>query len=187
VSWQVDVVDTGDATLTGGRLQRLAPYLKDEGAFMVTYGDGLADVDLRALLAFHRRHGRIATLTAVHPPAQSRVLAVAGDCVAGFRTPESTGWVNGGFFVFEPALFDYLGGDYDTLEARALTRLAAEGELMAYRHDGFWQCMDTPQERDLLDGLWRSGDAPWTQAPKVAAATNRRARRSSEYTRLVTV
>jgi glucose-1-phosphate cytidylyltransferase len=165
--WQVQVVDTGDNTLTGGRIQRLAPHLRGEGTFMVTYGDGLADVDLEALLAFHRGHGRIATLTAVHPPVQARTLAIEGDNLTGYREPKSTARVNGGFFVFEPAIFDYLGGDGDTLEARALTQLATDGELMAYRHDGFWQCMDTPRERDLLEAMWAGQAAPWAQ-PAIA-------------------
>jgi glucose-1-phosphate cytidylyltransferase len=141
---------------------------------MVTYGDGLADVDLNALLAFHRSHGRLATLTAVRPPpSKAALLSLHGDEVGGVQHCSRTGWINGGFFVFEAGVLDYLGGDGDTLEASALTRLASDGELMAYRHDGFWQCMDTSQERDLLEDLWRSGRAPWTdREPSQAASRN---------------
>jgi glucose-1-phosphate cytidylyltransferase len=168
--WRVEVVDTGAETMTGGRLLRLAPRLED-GTFMCTYGDGLADVDLRALLAFHRRHGRIATLSAVRPPLRTRQLAFDGNVVAGVRA-EAPGRVNGGYFVFEAALLGYVAAESEPLETGALTRLAAAGELMAYRHDGFWQCMDTAAERDLLEGLWRSGQGPWVPSEAGAAATD---------------
>jgi glucose-1-phosphate cytidylyltransferase len=162
-SWRVEVVDTGEATLTAGRVARLKPQLAGE-RFMLTYGDGLSDVDLRALLAFHRSHGRLATLTGVHPPlSRTGLLSLEEDSVLGPRACVAPGWVNGGFFVFEAGIFDYLGGDRDTLEASALVRLARAGELMAYRHDGFWQCMDTLPERELLEALWRSGGAPWAK------------------------
>lgn len=161
--WSIDLVDTGEKTMTGGRIRRLAHVL--DGTFMATYGDGVADVDLHALLAFHRSHGRIATLTAVHPPERSTRMLLDADEVSGFRhMNRGDGWINGGYFVFEPEIFDYLGGDADPLESVALTRLAREGQLMAYRHDGFWQCMDTVAERDLLEGMWRSGDAPWASS-----------------------
>jgi glucose-1-phosphate cytidylyltransferase len=161
--WQVDLVDTGAETMTGGRLRRLRPYLQD-GTFMLTYGDGVSDVDATELLRFHRSHGRIATLTAVHPPERTTRLVLGGDHVSGFRsTDQGDGWINGGFFVFEPAIFDYLSGDSDSLESIALTRLAREGELMAYQHGGFWQCMDTVVERNLLENIWASGRAPWAR------------------------
>ena len=175
--WRVRIVDTGDKTLTGGRLLRLAPVLEDGGTFMVTYGDGLADVDLRALLRFHKRHGRIATLTAVQPPA-TKYLGVEEGRVASLADGEGAGWVNGGFFIFKPGLFDYIDGDYETLEEGALTRLAAAGELMAYRHAGFWQCMDTPKERELLERLWQAGSAPWACRPDINAGLPRSRERS---------
>ena len=172
----VDLCDTGHETMTGGRLLRLAPRLRDAGTFMLTYGDGLADVDLRALLDFHRGHGRLATVTAVHPPAQ-RTLATGPDQrVVGFEDLSHV-WVSGGFFVFEPAVLDYISGDASILEAEALARLADAGELMAYRHPGFWQCMDTTQERDYLEALWRDGRAPWARKNSSTPATNRSRRR----------
>ena len=164
VNWDVSLVDTGEKTMTGGRLRRLAPHLSGE-TFMVTYGDGLADVDIAELLAFHRSHGRIATLTAVQPPERSTRMVLDQDRVAGFQHSDcGDGWINGGFFVFEPELFDYLGDDTDTLEVAALSRLARDGQLMSFRHEGFWQCMDTVMERDLLESLWRGGQAPWLMA-----------------------
>jgi glucose-1-phosphate cytidylyltransferase len=159
--WRVGVVDTGDETMTGGRLLRLAAGLQDGGTFMTTYGDGLADVDLCGLLEFHRRHGRIATLTAVRPPHRRQLEVIEGRVAGLDEAACAEEWVNGGFFVFEPGLFDYIRGDGETLEAGALTRLARAGELMAYRHAGFWQCMDTPREKELLERIWRSGEAPW--------------------------
>jgi glucose-1-phosphate cytidylyltransferase len=166
--WQVDLVDTGAETMTGGRLRRLRPYLQD-GTFMLTYGDGVSSVDAEELLRFHRSHGRIATLTAVHPPERTTRLVLGGDHVSGFRsTDQGEGWINGGFFVFEPAIFDYLHDDSDSLESIALTRLAREGQLMAYQHSGFWQCMDTVVERNLLESIWSSGKAPWAQTREPA-------------------
>ena len=161
--WRVHVVDTGDETGTGGRIRRLAPWVEGEGTFMVTYGDGVSNVDLRALLAFHREHGRIATVTAVRPPARFGGLVFDGDLVAEFtEKPQiGEGWINGGFLVFEPALFDYLEGDASSLEADALERLADDRQLVAFRHDSFWQCMDTLRDKRLLESLWDSGDAPW--------------------------
>jgi glucose-1-phosphate cytidylyltransferase len=160
--WRVEVVDTGQLTQTGGRLLRLAPQLHG-GRFLATYGDGLADLDARALVEFHRRHGRIATVTAVRMPAGRRALPFECLTSAGLGPAVEPAWVSGGFFVFEPELFDYLDGDEDVLEQKALTRLAEDGELMAYRHEGFWQCMDTPEERRLLERMWDSGIAPWTR------------------------
>lgn len=163
--WQVRMVDTGANTMTGGRLRRLRSMLIDGGTFMLTYGDGVANVDLRRLLEFHRKHGKIATVTAVRPPARFGELQFDGDRVSDFheKPQTSAGWVNGGFFVFEPKVFDYLEGDDTVLEGSPLERLATDGELMACRHDGFWHPMDTVRDRDLLNDLWTRGDAPWTR------------------------
>jgi glucose-1-phosphate cytidylyltransferase len=161
--WIVHMKNTGQETNTGGRLKRLEPLLND-GTFMVTYGDGVADLNLQDLLAFHKAHGRIATVTAVRPPARFGGLIFDGDnMVVDFtEKPQiGEGWINGGFMIFEPALFDYLEGDESSLEAHALERLASERELAAYRHEGFWQCMDTLRDKRLLEGLWHEGRAPW--------------------------
>lgn len=160
--WVAHLMDTGLHTLTGGRVKRLEPWLKDE-TFMVTYGDGVSDVDLDDLLRFHRSHGRLATVTAVRPPARFGGLIFDGDLVAEFtEKPQiGEGWINGGFLVFEPGVFDYLEGDDTSLEADVLERLAAEGQLAAYRHESFWQCMDTLRDVRLLESLWQSGTAPW--------------------------
>ncbi len=172
VNWDVSLVDTGEKTMTGGRLRRLKPQLSDQ-TFMVTYGDGLADVDLGKLLAFHRSHGRIATLTAVQSPERSTRMVLDRDRVTAFQRSEcGGGWINGGFFVFEPELFDYLDGDSDTLEAAGLSRLARDGQLMSFGHEGFWQCMDTVMERDLLETLWSDGQAPWLRVDGAIAAAN---------------
>ena len=160
--WKVAVVDTGLDTMTGGRVRRLERWLEGE-TFMLTYGDGVGDVDVGALLAFHRAHGRLATVTAVRPPARFGGLVFDGDRVREFseKPQASEGWINGGFFVFEPGVLGYLDGDACILERSPLERLARDGELMAYRHDGFWQPMDTVRERQLLESLWASGNAPW--------------------------
>ena len=160
--WDLHLMDTGVRTNTGGRVLRLRRFLED-GTFMVTYGDGVGDVDVSALLAFHRRHGKIATVTAVRPPARFGGLEFDGDLVARFtEKPQSgEGWINGGFLVFEPAVFDYLDGDSCSLESVALERLATDGQLAAYRHPGFWQCMDTIRDRNRLEEEWASGHAPW--------------------------
>lgn len=160
--WRVHLIDTGSDTLTGGRLLRLRTLLEPE-AFMVTYGDGVGDVDIGALVAFHRRHGKLATVTAVHPPARFGAMELDGDRVGRFSEKPQTkeGWINGGFFVFEPAVLDYIDGLYVPLERAPLEKLAADGQLMAYRHDGFWQPMDTIRDRQLLEELWQSGRAPW--------------------------
>ena len=161
--WTVHLVDTGQPTLTGGRLKRLEPWLKDE-PFMLTYGDGVSDVDLGELLAFHRARGRIATITAVRPPARFGGLSFDGDLVREFKEKPQIGegWINGGFMVFEPTVFAYLGGDDGHLEVEALERLAADGQLAAYRHERFWQCMDTLRDVRTLENLWHTGNAPWT-------------------------
>lgn len=160
--WLVHLMDTGLHTLTGGRVKRLEPVLKG-GTFMLTYGDGIADIDLNTLLRFHRSRGRIATVTAVRPPARFGGLIFNSDLVTQFtEKPQiGEGWINGGFMVFEPEVFKYLEGDHTRLEQDVLERLAAEGQLAAYRHEGFWQCMDTLRDVHMLENLWGSGKAPW--------------------------
>jgi glucose-1-phosphate cytidylyltransferase len=166
--WCVDLVDTGEDTNTGGRIKRLRPLLTggpsgvDGETCMVTWGDGVGTVDLDALLAFHRAHGRLATLTAVRPPIRFGHLEMEGDRVVEFseKPPASEGWINGAFFVFEPGVFDYIAGDDTQFEKEPLERLAQDGELMAFRHEGFWQCMDTIRDRRYLEELWAE-DPPW--------------------------
>jgi glucose-1-phosphate cytidylyltransferase len=160
--WVVHLCETGEHTLTGGRVKRLDPWLRD-GTFMVTYGDGVSDVDVGALLRFHRSHGKLATVTAVRPPARFGGLEFDGDLVAAFteKPQAGEGWINGGFLVLEPAVLDYLDGDLSSLESDALEKLAADRQLAAYRHDGFWQCMDTLRDKRLLESLWEGGRAPW--------------------------
>ncbi len=160
--WRVDLIDTGIQTQTGGRLKRLERRLRD-GTFMLTYGDGVADIDLRNLVNFHRKHGKLATITAVRPPARFGGLNFDGELVAEFtEKPQiGEGWVNGGFFVLEPGVLDYIGGDETVWEQEPLERLAEDGELVAFRHEGFWQSMDTLRDKRLLEGLWQSGDVPW--------------------------
>lgn len=160
--WRVDLVETGAATMTGGRIKRLAPWLGSE-TFLLTWGDGVADVDLDRLLAFHRSHGRIATVTAVRPAARYGRLELEGDQVVDFtEKPQlGEGWINGAFFVLEPAVFDYIDGDDVMFEQSPMERLARDGQLMAYRHEGFWQCMDTLREKKILEDLWAKGAAPW--------------------------
>jgi glucose-1-phosphate cytidylyltransferase len=160
--WTVELVNTGLETMSGGRIKRLAPYLED-APFMLTWCDGLADVDLGALRAFHERHGRLATLSAVHPPARFGRLTLDGDEVRAFREKEIAGdeWINGAFFVLEPAVMDYITGDDTQFEREPLSALAAAGELMARRHVGFWQCMDTLKEAQDLNRLWQEDRAPW--------------------------
>ncbi len=163
--WRVSLVDTGLKTMTGGRLLRLKDQLKT-GTFMVTYGDGLGSIDLTELLAFHKKHKRLATVTAVRPPARFGGLNLDGSRVAEFTEKPQTGegWINGGFFVFEPGMLKYLDGDDCVLERSPLERLAADGQLSAYRHEGFWQPMDTLRDKQLLESLWQSGRAPWKAA-----------------------
>ncbi|MBI2834362.1 MAG: glucose-1-phosphate cytidylyltransferase [Acidobacteria bacterium] len=166
IDWRIGVIDTGLETMTGGRINRLRPWL-DETTFMVTYGDGVADLDIASLVAFHRSHGKLATLTAVRPPARFGALVLEGDRICEFaeKPQAGQGWINGGFFVFEPAIFEYIAGDQISLEQEPLERLAAEGRLMAFRHGGFWQPMDTVREQRLLNTLWASGHAPWKTWP----------------------
>jgi glucose-1-phosphate cytidylyltransferase len=162
-AWRVTLVETGDNTLTGGRLARVASYVRDEPDFFFTYGDGVADIDVSKLLAFHRAHGRAATITAVQPPGRYGALELSGQTVRGFmeKPKDGGGWINGGFFVLTPKCLDYLDGDGCQWEAEPLTRLASEGQLMAYQHAGFWQPMDTLREKAHLEQLWASGSAPW--------------------------
>jgi glucose-1-phosphate cytidylyltransferase len=162
--WRVTLVDTGAETQTGGRLKRVAEYVADQPFFM-TYGDGVADVDLAALLAFHEEQGRLATVTAVQPPGRFGALRLDADgtCVRDFvEKPEGDGgWMNGGFFVLEPAALDYIDGDETLWEREPLEGLARDGQLAAHRHHGFWQPMDTLRDKRTLEELWESGDAPW--------------------------
>ena len=160
--WIVELVDTGIPTLTGGRMKRLAPSL-GHATFMLTWGDGVSNVNLHELLAFHRAHGKLATLTAVRPPARFGHLDLEGHQVMEFSEKPQTreGWINGAFFVLEPGVFDYIDGDETQWEKEPLERLAKDGQLMAYRHVAFWQCMDTLRDKRLLEDLWQSGRAPW--------------------------
>ncbi|SDP93379.1 glucose-1-phosphate cytidylyltransferase [Rhodoferax sp. OV413] len=164
--WKVTLVDTGDDSMTGGRLKRVADYLKDEAAFCFTYGDGVSDVDISASIAFHHQHGKLATVTAVQPPGRYGALRMDGDVVQGFTEKPrggdaGGGLINGGFFVLSPQVLDRIAGDTTSWEAEPLAGLAAEGQLMAYEHTGFWQPMDTLREKNLLEELWSSGKAPW--------------------------
>ena len=161
--WQVSLIDTGADTMTGGRLLRLRDNLQDGGTFMLTYGDGVSDVDVSALLSFHRSHGRAATVTAVRPSARFGGMHIDDGQVFDFtEKPQSgEGLINGGFFVFEPTVFDYLTDDATVLERSPLENLVGDGQLMAYEHTGYWQCMDTLRDRDALEELWESGRPPW--------------------------
>jgi glucose-1-phosphate cytidylyltransferase len=160
--WIVELVDTGIPTMTGGRIRRLAPHLDNE-TFMLTWGDGVSDVDLDALYAYHRSHGKLATMTVVRPPARYGHIEMEDDQIVRFtEKPQlGEGWINGAFFVLEPGIFEYIDGDQTQWEKEPLERLAADGELMAYRHRSFWQCMDTLRERHILETYWESGNAPW--------------------------
>lgn len=160
--WCVGVIDTGLESQTGGRILRLKKWIGDE-SFLVTYGDGLGNIDIEALVGFHLSHGKLATVTAVRPPARFGGLVVKKDLVTEFseKPQAGEGWINGGFFVFNPGIFDYLDGDQTILERAPLERLAAEGQLMAYQHTGFWQPMDTLRDKNLLEELWNNKRAPW--------------------------
>jgi glucose-1-phosphate cytidylyltransferase len=162
-SWKVHLVDTGLNTQTGGRLKRLKPWIGDDPTVMLTYGDGLADVNLRALLAFHDSHGKLATVTTVRPPARFGGIVFEGNRVSEFTEKPQTGegWINGGFFVLNRRVLDYVEGDATLWEREPMERLASDGQLMAHRHEGFWQPMDTLRERRLLEELWAGGNAPW--------------------------
>ncbi len=163
--WTIHLVDTGLHTITGGRMKRLGPLIGSE-TFMMTYGDGVSSADLNKLLEFHRSHGKLATVTAVHPPARFGSLVIddsQGDRVVKFaeKPQVGEGWINGGYFILEPEVLDYIAGDETHWEAEPLERLAAEGELMAFRHNDFWQCMDNLRDVRMLETLWATGKAPW--------------------------
>lgn len=161
-NWTVHLLDTGLHTETGGRVKRVAQFVGNE-TFMLTYGDGVSNLNIRHLLEFHRSHGKLATVTAVRPPARFGGIAFNGDLVARFEEKPQigAGWINGGFFVLEPDVVDYVDDDSTHWEFEPMERLAAEGQLVACRHHGFWQCMDTPRDVRLLESLWREGNAPW--------------------------
>ncbi|MDO8644141.1 MAG: glucose-1-phosphate cytidylyltransferase [bacterium] len=163
--WNIAVVDTGDKTQTGGRVKRLHSWINNE-TFFLTYGDGVGNINIQALLDFHRSHGKMATVTAVHPPARFGRLSFKGDQVIEFSEKPQTdgGWINGGFMVLEPKVLEYIEGDETLMEREPMARLAKEGQLMAYRHEGFWQPMDTLREKHLLEEMWQSGKAPWIKS-----------------------
>jgi len=163
LTWRVTVVDTGEDTMTGGRLRRVAPYLGTDEPFCLTYGDGVGDVDIAASIAFHRAHGRKATMTVVRPPARFGAIELQGDRIAEFREKHASdgAFINGGFFVLQPSVLPLIAGDETVWEQAPLERLAAEGELMAWRHPGFWQPMDTLREKRLLEELWATPRPPW--------------------------
>ena len=167
--WNVELVNTGLYTQTGGRIKRLSSYLGNE-TFMLTWSDGVSDIDLNDLLAFHRSHGKLATVTAVNPPSQFGHLKLDGNKVTNFsEKPEiKDRWINGAFFVLEPGIFKYIDGDFTEWEREPLHRLAKEGQLIAYKHSSFWQCMDTQKDKILLEGLWQSGKPPWRVTDKCA-------------------
>ncbi len=161
--WRVTVVDTGAETMTGGRLRRVRNYLRAEDAFCFTYGDGVGDIDVTALITFHRQHGKLATITAVQPPGRYGALNIRQKQVAGFtEKPQGQGGlINGGFFILSPTVLDFIAGDETPWESTPLEQLASDGQLMAFEHHGFWQPMDTLREKNLLEELWQSGKAPW--------------------------
>ncbi len=161
VDWHVTLINTGNESMTGGRVKRMQPYIGNE-TFMLTYGDGLSDIDLDNLLAFHKSHGKLVTVSAVRPPARFGELEIYNSQVKSFQEKPQMheGWINGGYFIIEPAFFDLIEGDSTLLEREPLEKAAKIGELMAYRHEGFWHCMDTKRDHELLEGLWAKG-APW--------------------------
>lgn len=160
--WKVTVVDTGLNTMTGGRIKRIKDYVEND-TFMVTYGDGLSDINIDELVEFHKKHGKIATLSAVHPAGRFGIMDISGDCVKSFREKNQSdvGWVNGGFMVLEPKIFDYIKDDETVFEREPLEKLSSEGELMAYKHYGFWQCMDTMRDKEDLEKQWATKNAKW--------------------------
>ncbi|MCH9711771.1 MAG: glucose-1-phosphate cytidylyltransferase [Proteobacteria bacterium] len=162
VDWNITLVDTGLNSMTGGRVKRMRDFIGDE-SFLLTYGDGVADIDLDALIKFHKSHGKMVTVSAVHPGARFGELDINNNVVTSFQEkPQvSQGWINGGYFVIEPKFFDLIEGDDTILEKTPLEQAARMGELMSYQHDGFWQCMDTKRDRDSLEDLWETGCAPW--------------------------
>lgn len=161
--WRVTIVDTGYSTMTGGRLKRVRGYLDDGEPFFLTYGDGVSDIDITRELEFHRAHGRLATMAGVQPEGRFGQMEMSGDTVCAFREKSrgDEGWINGGFMVLQPQVLDYIDGDATELEREPMERLAAEGQLMCYRHSGFWRCMDTMRDREALQAMWNGGNAPW--------------------------
>ena len=162
VDWKVTLVNTGQHSMTGGRVKRMKPFIGNETC-LLNYGDGLSNVDLDQLIKFHKSHGKLVTVTAVHPGARFGELEIKGEQVTSFQEKPQTrqGWINGGYFVIEPKFFELIEGDQTILEREPLEHTAQMGELMAYQHEGFWQCMDTKRDRDNLEMFWRSGKAPW--------------------------
>jgi glucose-1-phosphate cytidylyltransferase len=160
--WRVTVVDTGESTQTGGRIRRIREFVSD-GPFCLTYGDGVSDVDISATIAFHREHGRLATVTAIQPPSRFGTLGIRDGAVHDFceKPVDQGGWINGGFFVLDPAVIDVIDGERTVWEREPLEKLVRDGQLMAYRHRGFWQPMDTLRDRQSLESMWESGQAPW--------------------------
>ncbi|MBW8015816.1 MAG: glucose-1-phosphate cytidylyltransferase [Planctomycetes bacterium] len=161
--WTVSMMDTGKNSLTGGRLHRLKDMLRPTGRFMLTYGDGVSDINVSELIKFHEKSGKIATVTAVRPPARFGGMEIDADAVIDFKEKPQIGegWINGGFFVFEPEIFDYLHGDMTVLEGDPMENLVKDGQLAAYRHTGFWQCMDTLRDKNSLEAMWADGNAAW--------------------------
>ncbi len=161
--WRITLVDTGDNTMTGGRLKRVAEYIKDEEAFCFTYGDGVGDVDISASIAFHKTHGKLATVTAVSPPGRFGMLALEGDAVQGFeeKPRDDSNWINGGFFVLSPRVLETIKDDTTSWELEPMAKLASDDQLRSFKHNGFWQPMDTLREKTQLEDMWVSGKAPW--------------------------
>jgi glucose-1-phosphate cytidylyltransferase len=161
--WRISLVDTGEKTLTGGRLKRIKEYVKDESEFFFTYGDGLADINIAKQLEFHRGHGKLATITSVQPPGRYGALVLDNNNVLGFqeKPPGDGAWINGGYFILSPRCIDYILGDATTWEDGPLSKLATDGQLMAFKHNGYWQAMDTLREKKILEDLWESERAPW--------------------------
>jgi len=161
--WRVTLVDTGDNTMTGGGMKRVSEYVRDEEAFCFTYGDGVSDIDITSQIAFHRRHGKLATITAVQPPGRYGALNMDGATVRGFveKPKGDGGWINGGFFVLSPQCLNYIEGDRSSWEGEPLAKIAGDGQMMAFEHRGFWQPMDTLRDKNLLEDLWESGKPPW--------------------------
>jgi glucose-1-phosphate cytidylyltransferase len=164
LDWNIHLIDTGAKSMTGGRVKRMKDYINNE-TFMLTYGDGVADINIDELLAFHKSHGKLVTMTAVRPAARFGELDINDGRVTTFKEKPQldAGWINGGFFVIEPEFFEYIEGDHTMLEREPLEKVASINELMAYKHYGFWQCMDTKRDRDHLNDLWESNKAPWAQ------------------------
>lgn len=162
-NWQINLWETGLKTMTGGRLLRLKHYFRNTDTFMLTYGDGLCDVDLKALLKFHKSHGKIATVTAVRPPVRFGELIISNNEVKQFqeKPQASNGWINGGFFVFNKEIFNYIKSDNTMLEREPMENLSKDGQLMAFKHEGFWQCMDTIREKEILENLWNTNNPAW--------------------------